>query len=121
MHNTRKIERIITGTRTTDSDGVHLTRVIGTPVLNMLDPFLLFDVFGSEEASDYIGGFPAHPHRGFETVTYMLAGKMRHKDSAENVGVIEEGGVQWMSAGKGVIHSEMPEQEEGLLQAFNCG
>jgi redox-sensitive bicupin YhaK (pirin superfamily) len=84
----------------------------------MLDPFLLLDLFESNQASDYIGGFPDHPHRGFETVTYMLAGKMRHKDSAGNEGVISANGVQWMTAGKGVVHSEMPEQESGLLKGF---
>ena len=84
----------------------------------MLDPFLLFDVFESDQSQDYIGGFPDHPHRGFETVTYLLNGRMRHKDSAGHEGVIGPGGVQWMTAGKGIIHSEMPEQEEGLLQGF---
>lgn len=118
MKKTREITKVITGTKTSDGDGVQLTRVIGTSDLNMLDPFLLLDAFGSDKPLDYIGGFPAHPHRGFETVTYMLAGKMRHKDSAGNEGVIERGGVQWMSAGKGIIHSEMPEQEEGLLAGF---
>ena len=101
-----------------DGDGVQLTRIIGTPYLDHLDPFLLLDAFGSDKPQDYIGGFPAHPHRGFETVTYMLDGKMRHKDSAGNDGVIEAGGVQWMTAGSGIIHSEMPEQEEGLLAGF---
>ncbi len=118
MSNSREIQKIITGRKTSDGDGVSLTRVIGTADLDMLDPFLLLDAFGSDKPLDYIGGFPAHPHRGFETVTYMLAGKMRHKDSAGNEGVIEKGGVQWMSAGKGIIHSEMPEQEEGLLAGF---
>lgn len=111
----REIKTIITGTPTSDGDGVRLTRVIGGPHLNMLDPFLLLDEFGSDRPLDYIGGFPDHPHRGFETVTYMLAGKMRHKDSAGNSGVIEPGGVQWMTAGRGIIHSEMPEQTDGLL------
>lgn len=113
--NIREVKQIIKGTPTFDGDGVSLTRVIGTPQLNMLDPFLLLDEFGSDQPLDYIGGFPSHPHRGFETVTYMLAGKMRHKDSAGNAGVIEPGGVQWMTAGKGIIHSEMPEQTDGLL------
>lgn len=113
--NMREVKQIIKGTPTFDGDGVSLTRVIGTPQLNMLDPFLLLDEFGSDQPLDYIGGFPSHPHRGFETVTYMLAGKMRHKDSAGNSGVIEAGGVQWMTAGKGIIHSEMPEQKDGLL------
>jgi len=113
--NIREIKQVITGLATSDGDGVQLTRVIGTPQLDMLDPFLLLDEFGSNKPLDYIGGFPSHPHRGFETVTYMLAGKMRHKDSAGNSGVIKPGGVQWMTAGKGIIHSEMPEQTEGLL------
>jgi len=111
----RKIEKIITGIKASDGDGVQLTRIIASPELDMLDPFLLMDAFGSDKSQDYIGGFPPHPHRGFETVTYMLAGKMRHKDSVGNSGVIETGGMQWMSAGKGIIHSEMPEQEKGLL------
>lgn len=111
----REVKQIVTGIATSDGDGVQLTRVIGAPQLNMLDPFLLLDEFGSNKPLDYIGGFPDHPHRGFETVTYMLAGKMRHKDSAGNSGVIEAGGVQWMTAGKGIIHSEMPEQTDGLL------
>jgi redox-sensitive bicupin YhaK (pirin superfamily) len=95
-----------------------MTRIIGTPELNMLDPFLLLDAFGSDQPQDYIGGFPSHPHRGFETVTYLLAGRMRHKDNAGNEGVIEPGGVQWMTAGRGIVHSEMPEQENGLLMGF---
>jgi len=101
-----------------DGDGVRMTRIIGTPELNMLDPFLLLDAFGSDQPQDYIGGFPSHPHRGFETVTYLLAGRMRHKDNAGNEGVIEPGGVQWMTAGRGIVHSEMPEQENGLLMGF---
>jgi len=101
-----------------DGDGVKMTRIIGTSTLNMLDPFLLLDAFESDEPRDYIGGFPDHPHRGFETVTYMLAGCMRHKDSMGNEGVIETHGVQWMTAGKGIVHSEMPEQESGLLKGF---
>lgn len=106
------------GVPATDGDGVRMTRVIGSHELNMLDPFLLLDVFESDQPQDYIGGFPSHPHRGFETVTYLLAGRMRHKDNAGNEGVIEPGGVQWMTAGKGIIHSEMPEQENGLLMGF---
>ncbi|WP_299876592.1 pirin family protein [uncultured Cocleimonas sp.] len=106
------------GFKTSDGDGVSMTRLIGTAELNMVDPFLLLDAFGSDEPNDYIGGFPPHPHRGFETVTYLLEGKMRHKDNAGNEGVIESGGVQWMTAGKGIMHSEMPEQENGLLQGF---
>lgn len=109
------IKQIINGTQSSDGDGVQLSRFIASPELDILDPFLLFDVFGSDTPKDYIGGFPSHPHRGFETVTYMLAGKMRHQDSEGNSGVIKPGGVQWMRAGSGIIHSEMPEQEDGLL------
>lgn len=115
---TRELRQIVNGDQVSDGAGVQLKRIIGSPQLNMLDPFLLFDAFGSDEPQEYLAGFPPHPHRGFETVTYMLAGKMRHEDSAGNSGVIESGGVQWMTAGKGIIHSEMPEQEEGLLAGF---
>jgi len=109
---------IITGIEASDGADVKLRRYIGGPELNILDPFLLLDVFGTDEPDDYIGGFPTHPHRGFETVTYMLAGKMRHKDNAGHEGVIVPGGVQWMTAGRGILHSEMPEQEEGLMKGF---
>jgi len=118
MSSIREITQTIRGLPASDGDGVQLTRVIGSPYLNMLDPFLLLDAFGSDKPQDYIGGFPPHPHRGFETVTYMLSGKMRHQDSVGNSGVIESGGVQWMTAGRGIIHSEMPEQEQGLLAGF---
>ena len=114
----RTLIKIFSGIDTADGDGVKLTRIIGSPQLNMLDPFLLLDCFASDQAQDYIGGFPEHPHRGFETVTYLLNGKMRHKDNAGHEGVIESGGVQWMTAGRGILHSEMPEQEDGLLQGF---
>lgn len=114
----RGIRQISKGQPATDGDGVRLTRIIGTSELNMLDPFLLLDTFESDVPQDYIGGFPSHPHRGFETVTYLLAGQMRHKDSAGNEGLIEPGGVQWMSAAKGIVHSEMPEQIDGLLKGF---
>lgn len=114
----RSVKTVFPGIETSDGDGVKLTRIIGTQELNVLDPFLLLDCFESDDASDYIGGFPTHPHRGFEAVTYLLNGKMRHKDSVGNEGVVESGGVQWMTAGKGVLHSEMPEQEEGLLKGF---
>jgi redox-sensitive bicupin YhaK (pirin superfamily) len=114
----RELVVAIRGQATTDGDGVRMTRIIGTQELNMLDPFLLLDAFESDQPQDYIGGFPSHPHRGFETVTYLLAGRMRHKDSAGNEGVIEPGGVQWMTAGRGIVHSEMPEQENGLLMGF---
>jgi hypothetical protein len=118
MNKNRALKNTFPGVETSDGDGVKLTRIIGTEQLNILDPFLLLDCFESDDASDYVGGFPTHPHRGFETVTYLLNGKMRHKDSAGHEGVVEPGGVQWMSAGKGVLHSEMPEQEEGLLKGF---
>lgn len=114
----RELTSIYQGHLGSDGDGVKLTRLIGNQELNMLDPFLLFDLFESDQPNDYIGGFPDHPHRGFETVTYMLAGKMRHKDNAGNEGVISANGVQWMTAGKGIVHSEMPEQESGLLKGF---
>lgn len=103
---------------TTDGAGVELVRVIGQPAIMELDPFLLLDAFRSDNPNDYIAGFPSHPHRGFETVTYLLNGRMRHKDNAGNEGIIAAGGVQWMTAGKGIIHSEMPEQENGLLEGF---
>lgn len=114
----RKVSFITQGQATSDGDGVKLTRIIGTRQLDMLDPFLLLDCFESDNPDDYIGGFPSHPHRGFETVTYLLEGRMRHQDSVGNNGVIEPGGVQWMTAGKGIVHSEMPEQENGLLKGF---
>lgn len=114
----RTLVQQLPGIETADGDGVKLTRIIGSPHLNMLDPFLLLDCFESDDSNDYIGGFPTHPHRGFETVTYLLNGRMRHKDSAGHEGVVEPGGVQWMTAAKGVLHSEMPEQEEGLMKGF---
>jgi hypothetical protein len=103
---------------TSDGAGVRLTRVIGTPSLPDLDPFLMLDEFGSERPGDYIAGFPDHPHRGFETVTYMLDGRMRHRDNHGNEGVLVPGSVQWMTAGRGLVHSEMPEQVEGLMRGF---
>jgi redox-sensitive bicupin YhaK (pirin superfamily) len=102
----------------TDGAGVKIARIIGTPRLGQIDPFLLFDQFGSDDPDAYISGFPDHPHRGFETVTYMLAGRMRHKDNRGHEGVLGPGGVQWMTAGRGIIHSEMPEQNEGLMKGF---
>jgi len=114
----REVSRVIRGMPATDGAGVKLTRVIAQPALPMLDPFLLLDAFRSDQPGDYIAGFPPHPHRGFETVTYLLAGRMRHKDSAGHEGLIETGGVQWMTAGKGIVHSEMPEQEQGRLEGF---
>lgn len=118
MRVARKVIKLSAGLRASDGDGVKLTRFIGSSEIDMLDPFLLLDNFESHDPDDYIGGFPSHPHRGFETVTYMLAGRMRHKDNLGHEGVIAAGDVQWMTAGKGIVHSEMPEQEEGLLQGF---
>ena len=116
--NYQKIKQIVEGIQTTDGAGVNLTRIIGSPELNMLDPFLLLDEFGSDNPDDYIAGFPPHPHRGFETITYMLNGKWQHKDSAGNEGKLGEGSVQWMTAGRGIIHSEMPIQTDGLARGF---
>jgi len=115
---TRSVERIITGQAVMDGAGVKINRILTQPLQRRLDPFLMLDNFGSDQANDYIAGFPSHPHRGFETVTYMLEGRMRHKDSAGNEGLLTNGGVQWMTAGRGVIHSEMPEQEAGLMSGF---
>lgn len=117
-HTLRRVSRTIKGMPATDGAGVELTRVIGQPVLPMLDPFLLLDAFRSDKPEDYIAGFPPHPHRGFETVTYLLSGRMRHKDNTGHEGVIKPGGIQWMTAGKGIVHSEMPEQENGMLEGF---
>ncbi|MCU7845938.1 MAG: pirin family protein [Candidatus Thiodiazotropha sp. (ex Monitilora ramsayi)] len=114
----RSIKRLVRGQETADGDGVRLTRVIGTHQLLQLDPFLLLDDFRSDNPDDYIGGFPPHPHRGFETVTYLLAGQVEHRDNAGHTGVLKAGGVQWMTAGRGVVHSEMPMQENGLLAGF---
>jgi len=114
----RAVERLVTGQATSDGDGVKLTRVLTPPLQRRLDPFLMLDAFGSDDAGDYIGGFPDHPHRGFETVTYMIAGRMRHRDSAGNEGLLQNGGVQWMTAGRGLIHSELPEQEESRMEGF---
>ncbi len=114
----RSIIQTTKGIPATDGAGVKLTRIIASPELDMVDPLLLLDRFESDRPDDYIAGFPTHPHRGFETVTYMLAGRMRHKDNAGNEGVIAPGGVQWMKAAKGILHSEMPEQEDGLLKGF---
>ena len=118
VQRSRSVERTVRGQPTSDGDGVKLTRVLTQPLQKRLDPFLMLDAFGSDAASDYIGGFPSHPHRGFETVTIMLEGRMRHKDSVGNVGLLEPGSVQWMTAGRGIIHSEMPEQEEGRMAGF---
>jgi redox-sensitive bicupin YhaK (pirin superfamily) len=114
----RQIERTLTGLGTSDGAGVRLTRVIGQPALRHLDPFVMLDRFHSNDPRDYLAGFPDHPHRGFETVTVMLEGHMRHRDSRGNAGLITGGGAQWMTAGRGIVHSEMPEQERGLMSGF---
>ena len=114
----RKIVAVTRGEATSDGAGVRMTRLIGSRAQEPIDPFLMLDFFGSERPGDYIGGFPDHPHRGFETVTYMLAGRMRHWDNHGHSGLIEPGDVQWMKAGRGLIHSEMPEQDEGLMRGF---
>ena len=114
----RSVTRSVKGAPHADGAGVKMTRVIASQELDMIDPFLLLDEFRSDQPDDYIGGFPDHPHRGFDTVTYMLAGQMRHKDNHGHEGVISPGGIQWMRAGKGIIHSEMPEQEAGLMWGF---
>ncbi|MCB1912412.1 MAG: pirin family protein [Zoogloeaceae bacterium] len=114
----REVERTVTGVATSDGAGVKLTRVLTNTLQHRLDPFLMLDSFRSDDPNDYIAGFPAHPHRGFETVTYMIAGRMRHQDSSGGEGLLENGGVQWMTAARGVIHSEMPEQEEGVMEGF---
>lgn len=114
----RTVERLITGQATSDGAGVKLSRVLTQDLQHRLDPFLMLDAFGSDQPDDYIAGFPDHPHRGFETITYMIAGRMRHRDSAGHEGLLENGGVQWMTAGKGVIHSEIPQQEEGVMEGF---
>lgn len=114
----RRVERLVVGMPTSDGAGVKLTRVLTQQLQRRLDPFLMLDAFGSDQADDYIAGFPDHPHRGFETVTYMIAGRMLHRDSAGHEGLLENGGVQWMTAGRGVIHSEIPQQEEGVMEGF---
>ena len=113
----RPVIQLTKGQPVSDGAGVRMTRMIGTPQLRTLDPFLMLDFFFSDAASDYQAGFPNHPHRGFETVTYMLAGRMRHKDNHGHEGVIESGGIQWMTAGRGVIHSEMPSARWGMSPA----
>lgn len=114
----RTVERLAMGRATSDGAGVKLVRVLGHELQRRLDPFLMLDAFANEDPDDYIGGFPDHPHRGFETVTYMLAGRMRHRDSAGNEGLLGPGGAQWMTAGSGLVHSELPEQEDGLMEGF---
>ena len=114
----RAVERVIAGMPTSDGAGVKLTRVLTQPLQRRLDPFLMLDAFGTDDPKDYIAGFPNHPHRGFETVTYMIAGRMRHRDNAGHEGLLTNGSVQWMTAGRGIIHSELPEQEDGRMEGF---
>ena len=114
----RSVVRLVRGEPTSDGAGVRLTRVIGGAALPQADPFLLLDEFGADDPDAYIAGFPDHPHRGFETVTYMLEGRMRHRDNHGHSGLLVSGGVQWMTAGRGIVHSEMPEQESGLMRGF---
>jgi redox-sensitive bicupin YhaK (pirin superfamily) len=114
----RRVVRIVKGMDTSDGGGVRMRRTIGGPDVDHIDPFLLLDEFKSDDRDDYIAGFPDHPHRGFETVTYMLAGAMRHRDSRGNEGHLVAGSVQWMTAGRGLVHSEMPQQEDGLMWGF---
>jgi redox-sensitive bicupin YhaK (pirin superfamily) len=118
IRHSRTVEQLVAGKATSDGAGVKLTRVLTQGLQKRLDPFLMLDAFGSDNPDDYIAGFPDHPHRGFETITYMLAGRMRHRDSAGHEGVLEGGGVQWMTAGRGVIHSEIPQQESGVMEGF---
>ncbi len=115
---TRTLQRVIEGLATSDGAGVKLRRSLGQGQGSRLDPFLMLDEFSSDNPGDYIAGFPPHPHRGFETVTYMLDGHMRHEDHLGNVGELKSGGVQWMTAGRGIVHSEMPQQEEGRMRGF---
>ena len=114
----RGIERSVRGMATSDGAGVKLTRVIGTPLMQRIDPFLMLDEFRSDDPDEYLAGFPDHPHRGFETITYMISGRFRHKDNHGHEGILESGGAQWMTAGRGIVHSEMPEQKEGLAWGF---
>ncbi len=114
----RTVQRIIKPQTVLEGAGVRLKRSIATRTLDYLDPFLLFDHFGSDDPSDYIAGFPMHPHRGIETVTYMLAGTVNHKDSLGNSGTIGPGDVQWMTAGRGILHEEMPRGDQGRMEGF---
>jgi len=118
LQRSRRIEALVDGYATSDGAGVRLTRLLTQKLQRRLDPFLMLDAFGSDDPDDYIAGFPDHPHRGFETITYMLDGRMRHRDSAGHEGVLAAGGVQWMTAGRGVIHSEIPEQTAGRMEGF---
>ncbi len=114
----RNISQIVTPIQVMEGAGVLLKRSIATRTLDYLDPFLLFDHFGSDDPADYLAGFPMHPHRGIETVTYMLAGRVNHKDSLGNHGTIGAGDVQWMTAGRGIMHEEMPQPFEGKMEGF---
>jgi len=114
----RPVRNIYQGVPTSDGEGVRLTRLIGTPHLSHLDPFLMLDEFQADSSTAQIGGFPDHPHRGFQTVTYMLAGTMRHRDNRGHESAIGPGAVQWMNAGRGIIHSEMPERMDGCMHGF---
>lgn len=118
MNNSRIVDEIVTGREVTEGAGVRISRILTQARQRRLDPFLMLDIFRSEDPRDYLAGFPDHPHRGFETVTYMIAGRMRHRDSAGHEGLLESGGIQWMTAGRGIIHSEMPEQEDGAMEGF---
>jgi redox-sensitive bicupin YhaK (pirin superfamily) len=116
LRQSRGVDRIIEGVATSDGAGVKLTRVLTGKLHQRLDPFLMLDAFGSDNPDDYIAGFPDHPHRGFETITYMLSGRMRHRDHAGHEGLLKHGDVQWMTAGRGIIHSEIPEQKDGVME-----
>ncbi len=118
VRHSRGVERLVRGQETSDGAGVRLTRVLTQDLQRRLDPFLMLDAFGSDNPDDYIAGFPDHPHRGFETVTYMIAGRMLHRDSAGHEGLLQNGGMQWMTAGRGVVHSEIPQQESGVMEGF---
>jgi redox-sensitive bicupin YhaK (pirin superfamily) len=114
----RPVIKTVKGMPTSDGAGVRMTRMLGNPEIQMFDPFLMLDHFNTENPGDYIGGFPSHPHRGFETVTYMLDGRLKHADNTGREGIIQTGGIQWMRAGRGIVHSEMPEQQEGRMRGF---
>lgn len=118
MSQLRRVLAIQPGQPASDGAGVRLNRVIGGAGIERFDPFLMLDEFSTDNADDYIAGFPPHPHRGFETITYMLEGRMRHEDHLGNVGLLQGGDVQWMTAARGIIHSEMPEQEQGAMRGF---
>ena len=118
VKNSRQIEHLYAGVDTQDGAGVKLTRVLTQQLQERLDPYLMLDNYKIDNPDDYVAGFPNHPHRGFETITYMITGRMRHRDSAGNEGLLQNGGVQWMTAASGVIHSELPEQENGAMEGF---